>query len=31
MIIFIIGFILGFATDCFLREKLLAWLSRLGK
>jgi hypothetical protein len=28
---FIIGFILGFATDYFLREKLLAWLFRLGK
>jgi hypothetical protein len=28
---FIIGFILGFATDYLLREKFLRWLSRLGK
>jgi hypothetical protein len=28
---FLIGFVLGAATDYFLREKLLAWLSRLGK
>jgi hypothetical protein len=28
---FIIGFILGAAADYFLRERLLRWLSRLGK